>query len=102
MDQFGKPVLAAPIELTCRWEDTIEEVLSVDGEKTLTKAKVFVGQDVANRGVMIKGELGTITDQINPYNNVDTFGTPLAHRIIRYTSTPDIKYRKIVRIAYLN
>lgn len=100
-DQFGKPLLGAPIELTCRWEDVIEEVLSAEGEKTLTKAKVFVGQDVVPRGVLVKGQLNTITDQLDPFNNVDWNGTPAAHRIIAFNSTPDIKYRKIVRIAYL-
>lgn len=102
VDQFGKPTLGAPIELRCRWEDTIEEVLSVDGEKTLTRAKVFVSQDVIPRGVLVKGRLDTITDQLDPFNNVDLLGTPLAHRIIRFNSIPKLNYREFARIAYVN
>lgn len=102
IDQFGKPTLGAPLELNCRWEDKIEEVLSVDGEKTLTKAKVFVSQDVVPRGVLVKGRIATITNQLDPFKNVDLFGTTLAHRIIAYNSTPDLRYRNILRVAYIN
>lgn len=107
VDHFGKLQYAAPITVKVRWEDTNNEVLTADGEKTISAARVFANlNDLQLRGVLLllpKGQgLSYIQDQNNPFNNTDSFGTPLARRIIKFDKMPDLKNRNYLRIAYLN
>lgn len=103
VDQFGKPTYAAPIEIRVRWEDGQNEVLSTDGEKTLSTAKVFANlNDLAPRGVLVLGRLATVTDQANPWNNRDSLGNTLARRIIRAENLPDLKSRRFLKTYYVN
>lgn len=101
IDPYGKPMFGAPIQITCRWEESNDEVLSADGEKTLSRARVFVGQDVQVRGMLFEGKLEQVVDQVNPLNNTDIFGTPQAFKIIKYDRLPDLKARRFLRTAYL-
>ena len=89
------------MEVRCRWEDSSDEVLNEDGEKTISRARIFVGQDVQVRGILFQGQLVTVTDQLNPYNNRDILGTPLAFRIIKFERLPDLKSRRFLRTAYV-
>ena len=101
VDGFGKQTYGTPVELKARWEDKTVEVLSEDGEKTLAKGRVFVESDVVRRGVLFHGTLIEVEDQVSPFNNKDTDGSPLVHRIIGFDSTPNLRITEYVRIAYI-
>lgn len=103
LDNFGKPQYGTPIEIKVRWEDCNTEVLSAEGEKTLSNAKVYANlNDLQVRGMLLLGRLSTITDWTNPLGNRDFFGTPLARRIIKFEKMGDLKVKHFLRVAYVN
>lgn len=94
-DEFGKPTYADPVELSCRWEDTCEEFIGPEGARELSTAKVFVGEDVEVKGVMMLGTLEDLTESGDPKLNEG------AGEIRRFEKVANIRQTKTLRVAYL-
>lgn len=54
---YGKYTFDDPIEIKCRWEEKKQVLTSDDGEKFISRAIVFVLQDLDVDGVLYLGEL---------------------------------------------
>lgn len=95
MDDNGQRTFAAPVEISCRWEDTITEFMDKMGNRALSTSVVFTDRDVLNLGALWHGKFTTITDMANPFNNEG------AYEIRMFKKTPDFRNKQILRIAYL-
>lgn len=95
VDEFGKPTWEEPEEISCRWEDVAEEYIDSAGDKQLSSAKVFVGEDVEVMGVLMLGELLDLESGSDPKDNSG------AWEIRAYKCIPNLKANEFLRIAYL-
>jgi len=56
-DRFGRWTFDLPVEIDCRWEDTIQEYLDAQGEKHVSKATVYMDRLVSVGDRLRRGEL---------------------------------------------
>ena len=94
-DNYGKPLTDPPIQLTCRWQDMNEEFIDSEGTRQMSRAKVFVDQDVDVGGVLMLGVLGDVTDALVPKNNAG------AWEIKRFDNMPNLKATEYLKTAYV-
>ena len=114
----GQPIFGSPITLRSRWEDCNEELLMPDGSKELSRARVFVGNQVINpttlqnipdsfvevalRGMMFNGLPAQLKDIRNPLNNMNSLGNLSVFKIIKVDKLPNLKYREYLRTIWIN
>jgi hypothetical protein len=55
-DQYGNPTHTGPQLLRGRWEERSEEVTANSGEAIISKAIVYVSEDVAVEGYLARGD----------------------------------------------
>ena len=63
-DGYGGKTYSDPVEIPCRWEDTLEVIKDERGEEIICKAKVLVTQDLEEGGMLYLGtleDLGVVT-----------------------------------------
>ena len=58
-DGYGGKTYSDPVEIPCRWDDTLEVIKDERGEEIICKAKVLVTQDLEEGGMLC---LGTLED----------------------------------------
>lgn len=59
VDGFNKPIFASPVELKCRWEERNEKLINDDGEEYLSRARVFLANDVVPGDYLFLGSNST-------------------------------------------
>jgi hypothetical protein len=90
-DQFGTKTFADPVQITGRWEDRTETFIDSSGRENVSKAFVFVSQDLDSEGWLF---LGTdITS--DPKTVTDAF------EIRQFIKTPNMKATDFERKAIL-
>jgi hypothetical protein len=70
-DKWGNRTFVAPVELAARWEDRQDLFIDASGRESVSKAFIFLGQDVDLGGFLFLGELSDIdssVDETNPKN----------------------------------
>jgi len=95
LTEFGKPDWEAGIEIKCRWEDVVKEIIAPNGETVLSNSTLIVDRDLKVKGVLMLGDLDSTVDDDDPKENDGAF------EIIQIGKTPDFKGRKFLREAYL-
>jgi len=99
-DGYGGKTFADPVEIACRWEERIEKITRVGdrlGEEVVSKARVFLTQDVDELGYLYLGELDDLSS--NPDDPKEEDG---AREILRFDKTPAHRSTtEFVRKAYL-
>lgn len=91
VDGYNKPSFAAPVTLKCRWEERTEKIQSDEGVEVLSRARIFLDQDVKVGGYLLLGES---TDSSPLY-------VPNAFRIITFRKTPGLIGDEAERKCYL-
>lgn len=97
-DEYGRPSLAAAVEIDCRWEDTAEEFVDPQGTRQISSAKVFVGQDLEVGGLLMLGEIEVAEDSsfpANPKNSADV------HEVRLFSKNPSLRATRFLRFALL-
>ena len=94
-DQYGQPQWNLPVEISCRWEDTVEEFIAKDGTLQKSRSKVFVDRDVQLGGMLMLGELGSGVNEDDPKQNVG------AYEIKSFAKVPNLKIKEFLRTVYL-
>ena len=94
-DGYGRPVYATAIEISCRWEDIVEEFIKPDGTQDASRSKVYVDRDVRVGGVLWLGKLVDVSDLLVPKNNNG------AWEIKRFDKLPTLKATQFLRTAFL-
>ena len=95
VDNYGNPTFSDPIEISCRWEDIINEVVDASGTTIISKTKVLVDRDVLVGGVLYLGELESAMTS----ENVEDYSD--AYEIKVFGKVPNIDADEFVRIVYL-
>ena len=95
LDEFGQPTWGSPVEISVRWEDKHEQFMDDDGERQLSRALVFVSQDVEVKGVLLLSVLDGSVIQDDPKANQD------AWEIRKYDRLPNFKATEFLRSAFL-
>lgn len=95
IDDYGQPILEAGVELMCRWEDTQEEFVAPNGEKEISRARVFLEQDVVVGGLLYLGGLDVTGASDFPANPRDAG----AMEIRSFQKTPDFDAVEFIRMV---
>jgi len=95
IDQFGKKSWGTAEEISVRWVDVSEEFLDSEGERQVSKVKVYVEKDTPVGGVLMLGELTDITDEDDIKENNG------AWEIRQFSKLPNFKATEFLRTAYL-
>ena len=72
-DDNGVPILGAPEELACRWDELQIEFINADGDKLISRAVVYVGERPAIGGIMVHATLASIVYFNTPRKNDGVF-----------------------------
>ena len=96
-DDYGRPVLKCnPIQISVRWENVQEEIMSEAGATVIAKHKVMVSQDVFLRGFLWLGLLANAPDfYLDPRYQSDVF------EIMKFEKIPNFRNTEYLRIAWL-
>lgn len=96
-DGFGGFSWDAPVELSVRWEERTRQFLSSDGILSVSRAVIYLGQDVENDGVLWQGRL---TD-LSTAEKADPRTVSGAQGIRRFDKIPELDGSDYERVAYL-
>lgn len=90
-DRYGKPILSAPVQIKCRWEDRQSQIVNKHGTEIISKSRVFAREALDIDGYVAKGVVA------------DTDPSPLdnAFEIQQVSTTPDLRSLKTLTTAYL-
>lgn len=96
-DGYGGFSYADPVEISCRWVDTVEMITDSRGNEIVCRATVQVSQDLDEQGILYLGSL----EDLDSSEEVDPQTISLAYSIKRFDKTPTIKATGYFRMAYL-
>ena len=86
-----------PIEIKCRWEARTEVISDGQGNEIISRARVYVTEDVEEEGWLFLGTL----DDLDSAEEEDPMEASGAYKIKRFDKTPTLRGDAYVRIAYL-
>jgi hypothetical protein len=102
-DGYGTKTYDAAVEIACRWEDVQQIVGAITTSRVLgfgevSRARVFVTQDIDEQGVLYFGTLSDLTaPQLANPKLIET-----SHIIKRFEKVPAVgSTTEFLRIAYL-
>lgn len=94
-DGFGGMTFDEPVEILSRWEDRQEKFIGFDGEEHISKAVVYLHQDVALGEYVMLGTL----------NDLGSFKIPqdeeTARRIMGFSKIPSTRNNDYLRKIWL-
>lgn len=93
-DQYGSYVFESPVEIKCRWEDSIGEFRNSLGQVMNTKATVYVDREMKPGDKLKKGEMDSSTPE-------DPTGDPTIIDIVGFQALPDFSARETLYTALL-
>ena len=88
----------SPQEIYCRWEDKNEIIKSDNGKEQVSRAVVYVTQDVDEDGYLFLGSLDDLdsSEEENPETAADTY------RIVKFDKSPALgSTNEFIRKAWL-
>ena len=102
-DGYGKKTFYDPIEVSCRWQDVKDLVLSGNGKEVITRATVYVTTDVEEEGYLYLGTLDTLYDSAESSEvTLDPMDYADAGLIVAFYKSPVHRSTtEFVRKAYL-
>jgi hypothetical protein len=84
----GDPVFATPSEIQCFWDDTEETIMDDEGKEFVSRASIYVTEDLVQEGILFHGELADLTTaQKADYRKVHK-----AYEIKVFKKTPSLKF----------
>ena len=97
-DGYGGKTWGDPVEIDCRWEETMQVMLDKDGEEITSRAAVYVTQDLEENGVLYLGTL----DDLDSDQEADPLSNNAAYTIKRFAKTPVLgSTTQFRRVAFL-
>ena len=61
-DDYGQPVMSAPVHVRCRWQDVAKLFHAADGSEFISQAIVYPERKIKNGDFIALGENATLTD----------------------------------------
>lgn len=65
-DAYGRMALAAPVQITCRWEDNMELFINMEGQEVRSAAVVYPSQAVLTEGFLCQGLVADLPSDDSP------------------------------------
>lgn len=91
----GQEQFATPVEIRCRWEVGVQEMISAVGQAWVSKSKVFHTHLTEEGGFLWRGRLADVTDEDDPTLNQN------AGRIFQVDEAPSRRATQFLRVSYL-
>jgi hypothetical protein len=88
-DAYGQPIYAAPVQMTCRWDECIKQVFTSDGSPVFSSIELITQKRLKPKSIVKKGKLSNNIDQAVPRNNNDVY------EVIGVEETPMLKTRSV-------
>jgi len=96
-DGYGGYTFDSPVEILCRWEDSdqVLDEINTQGEKHVSRAKVYTTQDIAIDSMLYLGSLSDLTSeqQSNPTTVPNIYIVKRVERVPSLGSDSDFLYR---------
>ena len=96
-DGYGQFTFADPIEIPCRWSDSIQVVSDGKGNDIVCKSVVMVGIDIEELAMMWLGLLANLTTE----QKADPVSIDHCYSVKRFDRIPMLKGAPFLRVAYL-
>lgn len=96
-DGYGSYSFSQPIEIPCRWTDSIQVVSDGKGNDIVCKSVVMVDRDITELGMMWLGLLANLTTE----QKAAPVSIPGAYTVKRFDKIPLIKGSPFLRVCYL-
>jgi len=97
-DGYGGKTFDDPVEIDCRWEDTMEVISDLQGNETVSRSAIYVTQDVHEQGYLYLGDL----DDLDSDEEADPTTIEKAYRIKRFDKIPILRSAsEFLRKVYL-
>jgi hypothetical protein len=101
-DGYGGFTFDDPVNISCRWEDKIQIVATMDGQEVSSDSEILVTQDLDYNGYLYLGTLEELSEDYTEEELANPMNVPTAKAIISKSKIPMIKSTKeFVRIVYL-
>jgi hypothetical protein len=101
-DGYGGFTFDDPVNISCRWEDKIQIVATMDGQEVSSDSEILVTQDLDYNGYLYLGTLEELLEDYTEEELANPMNVPTAKAIISKSKIPMIKSTKeFVRIVYL-
>lgn len=95
-DKYGKPSYSVGVEILCRWEDLMEEVVTAQNKQLVSNHYAMVSMDTPEGGLLWLGELAKWTGADPP-----TAQTEDVHRIVKFSKLPNLKNTEFLREVWM-
>jgi len=86
-DGYGIKTFVDPVEIDCRWEDTLEVISDAKGNEVVSGSAIYVTQDVDEQGYLYLGTL----DDLNSGEEADPTTIEKAYEIKRFEKIPALR-----------
>lgn len=93
-DHYGRFSYQPPVEVKCRWDDTIQEFVNATGEKQASRAVAYVDTIMVPGDRIKRGVLETDTP-LDPLSIDDAF------EIRRFDQIPNFRATETLLVAYM-
>jgi hypothetical protein len=95
-DNFGQPIFITPVEILCRWEDTVEEYIDPKGERRMSHSIADVDRVMnVNGRLKLCALVDLDSNLLDPYANDNTW------EIHRFDTIPNLKNTENLLTAYM-
>lgn len=88
---FNEPTFAAPVVVTCRWQDKTDLIRNTQGKEVASSAVVYVDRVLSAEGYLLLGA----------NKNISNVRDSDAREIIAVNSTPSLNARKVLHKVWL-
>lgn len=94
----GELEYGIPIEIKCFWKDKQENMIDDQGKEIVTRAMVYVLQDLVQHGMLFRGTLNDLThgDKTLPQQVPEALEIKLFKKTPTLTANPEFNRRAIL------
>jgi hypothetical protein len=96
-DGYGGFTFADPVEIPCRWTDSVQVISDGKGNDVICKSVVMVDRDLAELGMLFLGTL----DDLDSAQEDDPVSIEHCYSVKRFDRIPMLKGSPFLRVAYL-
>jgi hypothetical protein len=93
-NRYGELAYGVPVEIKCRWDDRVQEILKDDQTMVLSRVELITAVRLKPGDIVMRIRLSEVPYQANPKDNVG------AYEVLKVSETPDLRYKKTLYEAF--
>lgn len=94
-NQYGEPIWGPPQQMTCRWDDKVQQVLDPKNTMVMSRAELITESQLAVGGVITKGTIDTVAYWSDPKANSGVY------EVIKVSATPNMRNTETLYEAWV-